>query len=204
LRKKTKERKRVSRNFKKPTIAMVIAVSISLYILSISANLVFAGDGSIAMSNTYPEDGGTYGVVDHFSYQITAANSNTTVSIRIDDGPLIPMQYRGITNEVGTGDNVALDWYTWQVTIPAITAQGKHSFQFFSHYCVWQGADQCWAEFDSYSNVQSFTIAFSSSTPSMSLPPTTTNPTEVIVILATLPLAAIVLLIFFLLQKRGL
>jgi hypothetical protein len=190
------------RNFKKSTIAMVIVVSIFLYLFSISVNLVFAGGGSIAMSNTYPQDGGTYGVVDHFSYQITAVNSNTTVSIRIDDGPLIPMQYRGIVNELGTGDNVARDWYTWQVTIPGMTTPGKHAFQFFSHYYVWQEADHYWAEFNSYSNVQSFTIAGSSSTPSKSQPPTTTNPINVIVALATLPLAAVLLLVLFLLRKE--
>jgi hypothetical protein len=72
--------------------------------------MIFASGWSIAMSNTYTQDGGTYGFVDHFSYQITAVNSKTTVSIRIDDEPLIPMQYRGIVNEVGTGDNVARDW----------------------------------------------------------------------------------------------
>jgi hypothetical protein len=117
------------------------------------------------MSSTYPQDGGTYGVVDHFSYQITAVNSNTTISIRIDDGPLIPMLYRGIVSELGTGDNVARDWYTWQVIIPATATPGKHSLQFFSHYYVWQDADHYWAEFNSYSNVQSFTIAGSTSTP---------------------------------------
>jgi hypothetical protein len=191
----------VIRNFKKSTIAMVIVVSIFLYLFSLSANLVFAGEGSIATSNTYPEDGATYGVVDHFSYQITAVNSNTTVSIRIDDGPLIPMQYRGIVNEAGKGDNVTRGWHTWQVTIPAITTPGKHAFQFFSHYYVWQDTDHFWAEFNSYSNVQSFTIAGSSSTPSKSPPPTTTNPINVIAALATLPLAAILLLVLFLLRK---
>ena len=103
------------------------------------------------MANYYPDDGGTYEFIDHFLDQTTAVNTNTTVSVSIDGGPLIPMAYQGIKNEMVSDDSDARDWYTWQVTIPAITAPGRHTFQFFSHYYVWQDADQYWAEFDAYS-----------------------------------------------------
>jgi len=48
------------------------------------------------------------------------------------------MTFQGIRDEVVKGDIVARDWYTWQVIIPAITESGNHTFQFFSHYYVWQ------------------------------------------------------------------
>ena len=194
----------VIRNLKKSATAVATVVSIFLSLLSASASMVYASGGSIAMSNEYPEDGGTYETADHFLYQITAVNSNTTLSVRIDDEPPVPMQFKGILNEVGPGDSLDRDWYTWQATIPAITTPGKHSFQFFSHYYVWQDADHCWAEFNSYSNVQSFTIAGSLSIPSKSLTPKTTNPTYFIAAFATLPLATILLLVLFLLRKSGL
>src|SRR5208283_5958038 len=59
------------------------------------------------------------------------------------------------------------------VTIPAITNPGRNTFQFFSHYYVWQDTDHYWAEFDLRSNVQSFTIADPFSTPPTSTPTTT-------------------------------
>ena len=204
--KKTKEkmRKMVIRNLKKSTTAVAAVVSIFLSLFSVSASMVYASGGSIASRNEYPEDGRTYETVGHFSYQITAVNRNTTISVRIDDEPPVPMQFRGIINEVGPGDSVARDWYTWQATIPAITTSGQHSFQFFSHYYVWQDEDHFWAEFNSYSNVQSFTIAGSLPTPSKSLTPTTTNPIYFITAFAVLPLATILFLVSFLLRKRGL
>ena len=161
----------LDRDLKKPIIAMFIVVSIFLTLFS--ANLVSASGGSIVMANAYPEDGGKYFVVDHFIYQITAVNTYTTVSVSIDNGPLIPMAFQGIINEAVNNDTVARDWYTWQVTIPAITNPGIHTFQFFSHYYVWQDTDHYWAEFDLRSNVQSFTIADPFSTPPTSTPTTT-------------------------------
>jgi hypothetical protein len=146
---------------------MVVSIFLTLF----SANLVSASDGSIAMVNAYPEDGGTYFLVDHFIYQITAVNTNTTVSVSIDNGPLIPMAFQGIINEVVNSDTVARDWYTWQITIPAITNPGRHTFQFFSHYYVLQDTDHYWAEFNACSTAQSFSIA--NSTPPTSSPTTT-------------------------------
>ena len=202
--KETKEelRKMLDRNLKKSMIAMFIVVSILLTIFAVSASLVSASGGSIAMANAYPEDGGTYLVVDHFMYQTTAVNTNTTVSVSIDDGPLIPVTFQSIRNEMVNGDTVARDWYTWQVTIPAITNPGRHTFQFFSHYYVWQNTDHYWAEFDALSTAQSFTIAGPLSTPSQS-PPPTTNPVYVIAALTTLPLVALLLLTSIVLRKRG-
>ena len=182
-------------------IAVFIVVSTFLTLFIVSTNLVFAGGGSIALSNTYPGDEGTYGAIDHFLYQITAVNSNTTVSVSIDDGPQIPMGYQGIMNELVIGDTAARDWYTWQVTIPVITTLGTHTFQFFSHY-VWQDADHYWAEFNACSTVQSFTIAGTLSTPSQS-PPPTKNPVYFIAALTGLPLAALLLLTSLVLRKRG-
>jgi len=122
------------------------------------------------MANYYPNDGGTYGFVDHFLMQTTAVNTNTSVSVSIDGGPLVPMTYQGIINETVPGDTAARNWYTWQITIPALTAPGKHTFQFFYHYYVWQDKDQYWADFNAYSTVKSFTIAIP--------PPTTSQSTS--------------------------
>ena len=132
------------------------------------------------MANYYPDDGGTYEFVDHFVEQTTAVNTNTTVSVSIDGEPPIPMTYQGIKNEIVSGDTVARDWYTWNITVPAITAPGRHTFQFFRHYYVWQEADQYWAEFNSHSTVQSFNIGNSSATPSPTPPPTTMNPAYIL------------------------
>jgi hypothetical protein len=151
-------------------IAVFAAVSIFLCFSAISTKPVSASGGTIAMANYYPNDGGTYGFVDHFLKQTTAVNTNTTVSVSIDGGPLIPMTYQGIMNETVPGDTVVRDWYTWQVAIPALTAAGRHTFQFFYHYCVWQDKDQYWADFNAYSPVKSFTIALPPPTPSQSTP----------------------------------
>ena len=72
--------------------------------------------------------------------------------------PLVPMDFQGLTNETGNGDSTVQDWYTWKATTPAITEAGNHTFQFFSHYYVWQDSDQYWAEFNAQSTVYSFTI----------------------------------------------
>ena len=191
--------------FKRKLVKIMIAVFIIVFVFialfAISANLVFASGGSIALANTYPGDGGTYGVIDHFLYQIAAVNSNTTVSVSIDDGPQIPMRYQGIMNEVGIGDTAARDWYTWRATIPVITTSGTHIFQFFSHYYVWQDADHFWAEFNACTTVQSFTIAGPLSTPSKSPSATTANPMNVIAALTTLPLAVLLLLASFVIKN---
>lgn len=120
------------------------------------------------MANYYPNDGGTYGFIDHFLIQTTAVNTNTTVSVSIDGGPLTPMTYHGIINEMVLGDTIVRNWYTWQVAIPALTAPGKHTFQFSYHYYVWQDKDQYWADFNAYSTAKSFTIALPLPTPSQS------------------------------------
>ena len=117
-----------------------------------------ASGGSISQANTYPQQGGSYLAVDHFTYQLSAVNVNTTVSVSIDGGPLIPMAFGGINNETCNSDTAPQGWYTWQTTIPTITESGNHTFQFFSHYYVWQDTDQYWAKFNARSTVYSFTI----------------------------------------------
>jgi hypothetical protein len=146
-------------------IAAFAVISIFLCFSAASTKPVSASEGSIANANCYPSDGETYGFIDHFSKQITAVNTNTTVSVSIDGGPPIPMIYQGIINETVQGDSAVRSWYTWQVAIPALTAPGRHTFQFFDHHYVWQDEDQYWAEFNAYSTVKSFTIAHSLPTP---------------------------------------
>jgi hypothetical protein len=177
-------------------------VSVFLVLFALPTSLFSASGASIAMANYYPDDGGTYEFVDHFLEQTTAVNTNTTVSVSIDGEPLIPMTYQGIKNEVASGDTVARDWYTWNTTIPAITAPGKHTFQFFRHYYVWQEADQYWAEFNSYSTVQSFNIANPSATPSPSPPPATTNPAYIFAVITASATAVFLVLATFTLRKR--
>jgi hypothetical protein len=162
----------LKRNLKELLIVVLTVFSVFLIYFALSTSLVFASGGSIAMVNYFPDDGGTYEAIDHFLEQTTAVNTNTTVSVSIDEGPLIPMTYQGIRNEMAPCDTVARDWHTWQVAIPAITAPGKHTFQFFSHYYVWQEVDQYWAEFDSYSDPHSFTIACPSTIPTPERTPT--------------------------------
>jgi hypothetical protein len=196
-------RKMLKRKLKEAMIIMLTVASVFLVLFTSSTNLFSANGASVAMANYYPEDGETYEFIDHFLDQATAVNTNTTVSVCIDDGPLIPMTYQGVRNEMVLGDTVARDWYTWQITIPAITAPGRHTFQFFRHYYVWQEADQYWAEFNSYSVVQSFNIADSSSTPSQSPPPTTINPFSIFTaITLSLAVALLISLIFILLNRN--
>jgi hypothetical protein len=69
------------------------------------------------------------------------------------------MVFEGIQNELANDDTGPNERCTWQVTIPAITSPGNHTYQFFSHYYVWQDTDQYWAEFNARSIVNSFSIA---------------------------------------------
>jgi hypothetical protein len=165
-------RKMLKRNLKELLIVVLNVFSVLLIYFALSTIVVFASGGPIAMVNYFPNDRGTYEFIDHFLEQTTAVNTNTTVSVSIDGGTLIPMTYQGIRNEMALCDTVARDWYTWQIAIPAITAPGKHTFQFFSHYYVWQEVDQYWAEFDSYSDLHSFTIACPSTIPTPERTPT--------------------------------
>jgi len=110
------------------------------------------------MANYYPNDTETYRFIDHFIMQTTEANTNTTVSVSIDGGPPIPMTYQGIINETIPGDTENRNWYTWQVAIPDLTTPGRHTFQFYYHYYVWQDKNQYWADFNAYSTIKSFTI----------------------------------------------
>jgi hypothetical protein len=190
------------RNLKKSTLIVFFVIFIFFLSFAVSANLVLAGGGSIAMAKTYPEDGGTYGVIDHFSYQTTAVNANTTVSVRVDDGPLLPMAYEGIRNEIAPGDTVTRDWHTWQATTPSLTTPGRHSFQFFSHYYVWQDADHYWAEFNACSTVRSFAIDGPFSTPVQSTPPTATNQVYFLAVLTASPLAAILFITVIISRRR--
>lgn len=187
---------------KQKSTIILTAVSVFLVLFALSTSLFFASGTSLSMANYYPDDGGTYAFVDHFVEQTTAVNTNTTVSVSIDGEPPIPMTYQGIKNEIVSGDTVARDWYTWNITVPAIIASGKHTFQFFSHYYVWQEADHYWAEFNSYSNVQSFNIAEHLATPFPSPPPTTMNPAYIYAIVAASAITAFLVLATFTLRKR--
>jgi hypothetical protein len=188
----------LSRNLKKLMVAVFIATSIFLTLFA-TANLVSANGGAIAIANTYPKDGGTYLAVDNFTYQTTAVNTNTTVSVCIDNGTLLPMSFQGIVNEAVNGDTVARDWYTWQVTISAITNPGRHTFQFFSHYYVWQDTNQYWAEFNARSTNQSFIIAGAFSTPQTS---TQTTPAPELQPWIITPFVAAILLSTVIIRKR--
>ncbi len=150
----------------------IMLVVSSVILLSVSSNLFHANAVSISLVNHYPVDGETYDFVDHFVEQTIAVNTNTTVSISIDNGSLIPMVYQGIRKEKVVGDNETRDWYTWNVSTTAITESGEHKYQFFRHYYVWQEADQYWGEFNSHSKVMSFNISESTISPSPS--PTST------------------------------
>jgi hypothetical protein len=196
-------RRMLKRNLKESMIVVLVVVSIFLTLLLISTNLVSASGGSIAMANCYPDDGGTYEFIDHFLDQTTAVNTNTTVSVSIDGGSLIPMTYQGIKKEMPSDDSDALDWYSWQVTIPAITAPGRHTFQFFSHYYVWQNIDQYWAEFNAYSTVHSFIINGPSPTPGQSTLSTTINPAYIFAVFTVSPIVAILVVVTFVPRNRS-
>ncbi len=161
-------------NLKKPIIATFIVFFI--FTTALSANLVFADGGSIAAMRTYPADGATCAAVDHFTYQVTGVNTNTTVSASVDNGAPLPMVFQGVENQVANGDGGVCDWYTWQVNVTAMENPGRHTVQFFSHYYVWQPTDSYWAEFSASSAVQSFTIADSSSATSTSTPTANSAP----------------------------
>jgi hypothetical protein len=195
--------KMLKRNLKELLIVVLTVFSVFLIYFALSTSVVFASGGSIAMANYYPDDGGTYGFIDHFLERTTAVNTNTTVSVSIDGGPLIPMTYQGMRNEMVPGDTVARGWYTWQITVPAIAALGRHTFQFFSHYYVWQDADQYWTELNSYSNVQSFTIACPSPTLSHPPPPSTINPVYTFTAITASPVVAFLLLATLVLRNRN-
>ena len=121
---------------------------------------VFAASGSIAKVYYYPQDQGSYEVVNYFLWQTTAVNTNTTVSVSIDGEPPIPLIYQGSKSEIIPGDTVPRELFTWKTTVSAITTPGRHTFQIFGHYYVWQEADNYWAEFNSCSDLHSFFIGF--------------------------------------------
>jgi hypothetical protein len=182
---------------------MIIALTAAALFLAVSATLAnraFAG-GFIAMANYYPEDGGTYESVDHFLTQATAINTNTTVTVSIDGELPIPMAYEGTRNEIVPGDSATRDWHTWLAAVPAVTTPGNHTFQFFSHYYVWQDADQYWAEFNAQSNVKSFTIPNPQPPSSQSPQPTITNQVYILAAVAISSAALLLLVALFLPRK---
>lgn len=186
----------------KASLTITLIIAFVFLVLFTSTHLFSANGTSIAMTNHYPDDGGTYEFVDHFVEQTTAVNTNTTVSVSIDGEPSIPMRYQGVKNQIAPSDTVARDWYTWNITVPAITTPGKHTFQFFRHYYVWQEADQYWAEFNSYSNVQSFNIGNPLATPSQSSPPATMNTSYIFVVITASAATVLLVFIMFILRKR--
>ena len=190
------------------TAVVIFSVSLAFF------TSVFVRGTSIAMANYYPDNGETYASVDHFVDQATAVNTNTTVSVSINGETPIPMAYHGLIHEQVSGDTEARDWYTWQVTVPAITDPGTYTFQFFRHYYVWQTGDQRWAEFNSYSDVQSFNIADSSASPSPSPSPAPSSspspspspqpaPAEPPYLLAAIVASAVTFLLLALFVVRG-
>ena len=151
-----------------------------------------APGGSIALENTFPDDEAKYTSVSYFLDQITQVNTNTTVSISIDGEPPVPMIYEGIRTEKILGDSETRDWHTWRLTIPAITATGEHTFQFYRHYYVWQTADQYWAEYNASSSVHKFEIV--SSEAEVSQPEYSSTP---VIIAAVAVLAAVLIALTF-------
>jgi len=159
------------RNYTFPfKIAALIAFSVFLCFSATAIEPTSANVGSITVANYYPNDGGKYEFVDHFLKQTTAVNTNTTISVSIDGGAPILMAYQGIVNETVPGDTESRSWYTWQVTIPALTEPGTHTFQFFEDYYVWQDGSHYWADFNSQSSIKSFTILHPSPIPSQPTP----------------------------------
>jgi hypothetical protein len=140
-------------NRKKSSVFLLATLSILVILLGASSGIVSASSGSIANANCFPKEGETYAFIDYFTYQISAVNSNTTVSVSIDGGQPIPMTYLGLIS-----DNASNSWYTWEITIPTMSTPGNRTCQFFSHYYVWQEADKYWAEFNFASTVKTFTI----------------------------------------------
>ena len=151
------------------TVTFIVVAT--LVITSFLIPSVFAVAGSIARVNCYPQDQGTHVSVNYFLYQTSAVNTNTTVSVSVDGKPSIPMAYQGMKSEISSGDITESEWYTWQITVPAITAKGSHTFQFFSHYYVWQETGKYWAEFNGQTEVHTFTIGINESAPSASPDP---------------------------------
>jgi hypothetical protein len=146
-------------------LKQIIFVSfIFLALCAFSISTVNASGGSIVMLKTYPENNGVYDSVDHFLYQVTGINTNTTISVSIDGGPQIPMLYQGTKNGTSSDDTLVSEWYTWQVTNPNELPQGEHSLHFFGHCYVWQEMDHYWAEFNTSSAMETFTITSSSTT----------------------------------------
>ena len=139
-------------------IGLFCVIFLFLTFLALTFNQVLASEGSIARVNNYPENGETLQAVNYFLLQTTGVNTNTTVSVSIDGGTPIPMTYEGSINEIVPGDTIACEWYTWQIFVSAITTPGEHTFQFFSHYYVWQNVDQYWAAFDSLQTFRSSTL----------------------------------------------
>jgi hypothetical protein len=149
-------RKRV---FHLSKLTSLFAIMILAFLGAFSINMVWASEGSIAVSRGYPNNGETYQVVDHFSEQFSAVNTNTTLSVSIDGNTPIQMIYKGLVRENVSNASLALDWYAWEVTVNPILSPGVHTFQFMGHYYVWQETDQDWAEFNYYSDIHFFTIS---------------------------------------------
>jgi hypothetical protein len=165
-------------NKQKPRIlfaATFTSFCILLTLLLVVPSSANASQGSVAIVCMYPEDGGTYEFVDRFTYQITGVNTNTTVSISIDDGQLVPMIYEGMRNGTAQVQAARGWWYTWQARVPTMLESGKHTFQFFSHYYVWQEQDHYWAEFNAYSTLKSFTIEWPTPNPATNEQQTNTS-----------------------------
>jgi hypothetical protein len=140
--------------------AILLAILIIVFTFpSFSPNMAKASGGSISMVNYYPDNGEIYGIVDHFMEQTTTENTNTTISVEIDGDSLISLAYQGVRIEKLSSDVISKEWHTWETLVPPISAPGKHTFQFISHYYVWQEADGYWAEFYSYSDVYYFFVA---------------------------------------------
>jgi len=191
----------LNKKLKKHLSITLTVIAIFLILLAVSTSLISAKGTTIAMANYYPQNGETYESIDHFLDQTTAINTNTTVSVSIDGEPPIPMTYQGIKNEIAPDDTVARDWHTWQITVPPITTSGSHTFQFFRHYYVWQEVDQYWAEFNSYSNIQTFNIADPTATPTEPQPPTT-NPNHILTAITATAAAALLVSATLVLRKH--
>jgi hypothetical protein len=179
----------------KPQIVLSLLALLFLTLTLVSLGFARADSGEIVLMKTFPEKDGTYEVVDHFLYQITGVNTNATLSVSIDGEPAISMIYQPIEYETLKNGTAPQTWYTWQITIPLISVKGNHSFQFFSHYYVWQDVDNYWAEFNSYSTKEYFSIIGVSPTISetKTTPEQTNQPNIYVIMGLTTPIPALLL-----------
>ena len=87
------------RIFRKSVTVFVLSIIVVVFFLAISINTVFASTGRIGTTHCYPGNGETYQLIDHFTVQFSAVNTNTTVSVSIDGGAQAHVHRRPKSND---------------------------------------------------------------------------------------------------------